>query len=908
MRFIFEDEGEKLFHYGTPRHSGRYPWGSGDNPYQHNGPALISTVTDMRKSGKYSSDTEIARELGMKSSEFRTRLSVARNEQRAARSAEAFRLREKGMSTQAIADRMGIPEPTVRTLLDPHVKVRTSLTQDTADQLKKYVDKKKYVDVGAGSEIDLGVSKERLKNALTILQDEGYVVKKIQVQQAGTNFKTTVKVLAQPGTETPDIYKNKQKIKPINETIVKDGKTMLGIEPPVSVDPKRVQIRYAEDHGTDKDGVIELRRGVDDISLGGAEYAQVRIAVNDTHYLKGMAVYSDNLPKGVDIVFNTNKHKGTPMLGDKDNTVLKPLKTDKDNPFGASIKGEDEIKVAQRYYTDKNGEKKLSCINIVNEPGDWEKWSKNLASQFLSKQPPSLAKQQLNLAYTQRREEFEEIKNLTNPALKKKMLESFSDECDSAAVKLKAAALPRQSTSVILPVPDMKDNEVYAPRYRDGEQIALVRYPHQGKFEIPILTVNNNQKSARKMIPPDSPDAIGINMNVAQRLSGADFDGDTVICIPTKGINIKSEPQLKALEGFDPKEAYPGYPGMKKMNNATKQREMGIVSNLITDMTLIGAPADEMARAVKHAQVVIDAEKHGLNYKQSEIDNGIAELKKKYQVKPDGRSGGASTIISRAKGEARVPVRKIYNINRDVDPDTGEKIYRYTGESYIDKKTGATKIRTQKSTQMAEAKDAMELVSAGRYPMELIYADHANKLKALANEARKEYITTPSTPRSPSAAKEYKPEVDSLKAKLNIALQNAPRERQAQLLASHKIESMLKDNPDMDKGELKRARGQALGAARAKVGAKKQSIEITEREWQAIQAGAVSTNVQMQIFSNTDLDRLKELATPRQTKTVSNARAATIRAMLASGYTMSQVADQFGLSVSTVSKIANNKS
>ena len=35
---IFEDE---LAHYGTPRHSGRYPWGSGDDPYQHEGEIFV---------------------------------------------------------------------------------------------------------------------------------------------------------------------------------------------------------------------------------------------------------------------------------------------------------------------------------------------------------------------------------------------------------------------------------------------------------------------------------------------------------------------------------------------------------------------------------------------------------------------------------------------------------------------------------------------------------------------------------------------------------------------------------------------------------------------------------------------------------------------------------------------------
>ena len=38
-------------------------------------------------------------------------------------------------------------------------------------------------------------------------------------------------------------------------------------------------------------------------------------------------------------------------------------------------------------------------------------------------------------------------------------------------------------------IPSMKENEVYAPNYKNGEQVALIRYPHAGTFEIPILTV-----------------------------------------------------------------------------------------------------------------------------------------------------------------------------------------------------------------------------------------------------------------------------------------------------------------------------------------------------------------------------------------------------------------------------------
>ena len=110
--------------------------------------------------------------------------------------------------------------------------------------------------------------------------------------------------------------------------------------------------------------------------------------VDGTHYLKGMAVYSDNLPDGVDIMFNTNKTKKVSKMD-----TLKEVKSDPDNPFGALIKAG-----GQSYYIDSNGEKKLSPINKTREEGDWNEWADKLPSQFLSKQNLKLLKEQLGLA------------------------------------------------------------------------------------------------------------------------------------------------------------------------------------------------------------------------------------------------------------------------------------------------------------------------------------------------------------------------------------------------------------------------------------------------------------------------------------------------------------------------------
>lgn len=876
------DNKEELKHYGTPRESGRYPWGSGENAYQRN-KGFLGYVDDLKKKGM--SEAEIARGLGMSTTELRAKKSIARSENRQADAAQALRLKNKGYSNVAIGERMGLNESSVRALLNPALQERSEITKTTANLLKDRVNEKGYIDVGSGVENHLGISRTKLKTSISMLQDEGYTVHYIPVEQLGTGKNTSIMVLAKPDTSYSEVYKNKDKIKMINDYSEDGGRTYLGIEPPKSVDSKRVQVRYAEDGGILKDGVIELRRGVDDISLGNSKYAQVRIAVDGTHYLKGMAMYSDNMPDGVDIVFNTNKHNTVSKMD-----ALKAMKDDPDNPFGATVR--------QRHYIDSDGKSQLSALNIVNEEGDWGNWSKSLSSQMLSKQTPNLAKKQLDLAFNIKQEEFDEIMALTNPAVKKKLLESFADDCDSSAVHLKAAALPRQGSHVILPFPDMKENEIYAPNYRDGESVVLIRYPHGGTFEIPQLTVNNKHVGANKAIH-NAKDAVGINSKVAERLSGADFDGDTVLVIPNKGGVIKTSSPLKGLKDFDPKEAYPAYEGMPKMSSRTKQMKMGDVSNLITDMTIKGATPEEICRAVRHSMVVIDAEKHHLNYKQSYIDNGIGELKKKYQ---GSERAGASTLVSRASSEKRVGDRKEKSV-RDMTPDeyndykSGKKIYEYTGDTYTGK-NGKQTPRTTKSTKMAEVDDAFDL-SSGTV-MESVYATHANKLKALANKARKESIETDYIPYSPSAKKVYEAEVDSLKAKLNIALKNAPLERQAQLLANTVVSAKKKANPDMDAEDIKRLKGQALAEARARTGAKKQRIDISDNEWRAIQAGAVSTNTLTKILNNTDLDKVKQLATPRSSSSVTPAKAAKARSMLASGYSQAEVADAIGVSVNTL--------
>ena len=911
---------EILMHYGMPRRSGRYPWGSGDNPYQHSGD-FLSRVDELKKSGL--SETEIARAMGFvdpktgrtQTTQLRVQISLAKDERRTLLVERAKSLREDGLSLNEIAKEMGFKnDSSVRSLLNKDSEVRMNQAKATADIIKKEIDSKGMIDVGVGVERELGISKEKLNEALYILELEGYPVYGGRVDQAtNPGKKTTLRVICPPGTEHKEIY-NYDQIHSLKDYVSHDGGDTY--DPkfvyPKSMDSKRLQVCYAEDGGELKDGIVEIRRGVDDLSLGESHYAQVRILVDGTHYIKGMAVYSDDLPNGVDVRFNTNKKKGTPKM-----EVLKPIKDDPDNPFGSLIKEgvndpdhPNDTRGGQSYYYDKNGKKQLSLINKRAEEGDWGEWSNKLPSQFLSKQSLQLIRKQLDLAASDKQAEFDEICSLTNPTVKKVLLQSFSDDCDSAAVHLQAASLPRQRYQVILPLTSIKDNEVYAPNYNDGETVALIRYPHGGTFEIPILKVNNKQAEGRRVLGNTPIDAIGINKKVADRLSGADFDGDTVMVIPCNSsssrVKIVSTPQLKGLEGFDPKmeygtikrgDDYYNSDGQKIRVMKNTQTEMGKISNLITDMTLKGATQDELARAVRHSMVVIDAEKHKLDYKKSEQDNGITALKKKYQAHEDDSGyGGASTLISRAKSETSVLKRKGSPI---IDKETGEQKWKTVQEEYVDK-NGRVRVRTQRSTRMAETRDARTLSSGT--PQEEAYADYANRMKTLANEARKVMVNTGKIAYSASAKKIYQAEVDSLMSKLNVSLKNAPRERQAQTIANSVVAAKKQDNPDMTKAEIRKANQQALTAARNSVGAKRTLIDISDREWEAIQAGAISENRLYQILNHTDIDAIRQRATPRATTSLSQAKISRIRAYNESGYTTQEIATALGISTSTVSK------
>lgn len=920
MDFFEEVEADAfLYHVGVKYRSGRYPYGSGENPYQHD-IDFVNRVKSLKKQGL--TEIEIAKAEGYNSTtDFRKAYSNARNEYASWEHDRAKSMAGDGKTAVEIAVALGYPksyESKIRYWLKSDTMARTTRARQTADILAKEVAQKKAIDVSAGVETEMGVSKQVLDNAIALAVEDGMVLRKIRIPNATNPGKyTTTNVLCDPDLPKDYIYKDKSRIQSVGEYhSVDGGQRWDHREYPASVDSSRIAIRYGDQGGLERDGVIELRPGVKDLNLGEAHYAQVRIMVDGTHYLKGMAMYSDDLPEGVDIRFNTNKKSGTDMK-----KVLKPIKDDPDHPFGAYIKAN-----GQSHYIGDDGKEHLSAINKLKEEGDWDTMAKNLSSQFLSKQPMRLINQQLKLSYDDKIAEFDEINSLTNNAIKRKMLLSFADECDSAAVHMKAAAFPRQTTRVILPSTTIKEGECYIPTLENGETVYLIRYPHAGTFEIPKLVVNNKNAGAKKIFG-NATDAIGIGLKTAEQLSGADFDGDTVIVIPDNpNINIRTRKPFQELVDFDPKttygstskvitnrkgeqeEVYYNNAGIrfKPMSEKQKQNEMGKISNLITDMTLRDPSDEELIRATKHSMVVIDAVKHHLDYKQSYRDNRIDQLVDKYQRHADDptKSGGASTLISKHKQDVRVPERQGSGI---IDRETGEKKYRESGRTYIDKKTGKEKMATTESKLVLETKDVRTL-STGT-AQENAYADYCNKLKALANRARKEYINTPLPKKDPSAEKIYSKEVAELDAELTLAKLNKPKERRAQAIADSVIEAKKKAYPELalkeNKDQLNKIRRYAIEDARAAVGAKGHKIEITDQQWKAIQAGAISGTKLTEILGYADSDKLKERAMPKTKTELSSSKVNQIKSMSNSGYTIAEIANRIGCSTSTVSKYVN---
>ena len=966
----------ELYHRGTPHvgripHSGRYPWLTGAKYRNEDGSIKESVLKNLKFNEKYElwkqeglSESEMAKKLNISQNEFRMRRSIAQAEEEAALINWARYLKnEKYLTNEQIGRRIGgndnpLPESTIRGWLKRDGELRNQTLQTVVDVLEEKVKNGEMIDIGKGANLTFGVTQTTFDTALLMLEDKGYAIGTLSVPQPNSPGKsTTLKYIAPEGTTVKDAWLNRDEIKPLDGYSPDNGLQYQKIHYPQSISSDRVYVMFEEDGGTARDGMIGIREGVKDLSLGNSTYAQVRIAVDDKLYCKGMAFYDDSIPKGYDVCVYSNKSKEKGLEG-----ALKPMKDDKEYPFGAVIKAN-----GQNYYKDESGKFvkqgdiyvlddknkikgerfSLGALNKLNEEGDWANYSKRLPAQFLSKQRLELINNQLDLTYKKQVEDYERIMALDNPVVKQKLLEDFAKSCDKAARHLDAASLPRQETKVLMAMPSLKDNECYCPTIKDGTKVALVRYPHGGIFEIPILTVNNKNAEAKKILG-NAIDAIGINSNSASILSGADFDGDNCTVIPLSGKikidtdDINNNNRYPGLKGFNPSEEYKAYPGMKVIKPDQKQKQMGIVTNLITDMHVQGASTEEITRAVKHSMVIIDSEKHKLNWKLSEKVNGIEELKKKYQINPDSKKGyGSSTTLLSKLGNATVQVNELETVkyNKDGklvrsfgkgDPESGKMLYRETGATYKTYKKDSKgnpvldengnkilieKKRTSKVSPLDLVDDARKLMSGPKdengfglgTPQELAYANHINKMVALSNSARKESLSMDMYKVDSQAAKTYAKEVATLNAKLNLAEKNKPLERRAQVLTNTRIETLTKNDPSLydkdKKDKFKKIKSRILNEARSDVGAKKIQITFTDKEWEAVQAHAISATKLSRMLNNADMDVVRKLATPKKdTPALTAAKIGTIRSMKNSGYTIADIAEKMNVSTSTISK------
>lgn len=1065
--------------------SGRYPWGSGNRKHQHEWD-LKSRIEKYEASGM--SDSTIAKELGLYQLDFKGNPKLDANGNPLGSSKRLKAVRQ--IATNAVKMDEGeevawylgttnpqtgkaytyteiarilyndpVKESKVRSIWKTYQTGNQNKVTQVVEALKERVAQSKYIDVGSGTELQFddpnglhGISSERLDTALEMLQIEGYTVAKVDLQQVTGKNKTTFKVLAAPGTTQGDIYKHMLEIEEINGVGGIHNKAIIdGVKPPVAIDLSRVAIKYAEQGGTEQDGLIQIRAVKDangnlvaaapDLSLGNARYGQIRIAVNGgkecitednptgLKYIKGMAVYSEDIPDGFDILVNSNKSQAKgPQKALKDLGDINER-----DPFGSAV-------VQTQYIDPTTGKRMQSAINFVGSKpddmhveGSWSNWNKNLASQFLAKQPLGLIQQQLNIKMQTSESELKDIMALNNPAVKKKLLQDFADQCDASAADLKAAPIPGQSVKVLLPCKTLKDSECYCPSMDNGSTVAIVRFPHEGPWEIKVAKVNNGNEEGKKMFG-NGQDAIGINHNSASILSGADFDGDTGVVIPMTKRNSKGElvkvndistwEQLgrdvqKQMEGFDPTEKYStdnprfskmvdkhGHPTYHVETEEEKQMNMGIVANLMTDMVQKGCQDPvELGNVTKFNQVVIDGHKHELNVDQAKQDLHIDEYHLKYQGKVQG---GASTILSRAKSPVEINERRPFSgyinpetgnrvrngvdiktgvkvdnavkVTNGINTLTGEKVWEDTGkqervnekvrvpapQGYVWKdpntgkehsnykymrdpngkevyqtKTGSIykdedgyyqydkgklredgtpnyvwikgALKDKKTTikKMDYYSDARELMSKD-HPSEVekVYADYANHQKALANRARKEIFNAGTIKKNKEAREKYAPEVESLSKKLYLAQTNSYMERQAQLCATSMMNAWYQDHRNASKDKVKKQKTQAMNAARQALGAGGKQIKFTEKEWEAVNAGAISESMLNQILRKADKENYTRLATPKA-KRISDSTIDRIKELYSGKngkqYSIPEIAAYTGYSLATINSAINNK-
>lgn len=105
-----------------------------------------------------------------------------------------------------------------------------------------------------------------------------------------------------------------------------------------------------------------------------------------------------------------------------------------------------------------------------------------------------------------------------------------------------------------------------------------------------------------------------------------------------------------------------------------------------------------------------------------------------------------------------------------------------------------------------------------------------------------------------------------------------------------------------DKKVIKKISSVEMQRARDSVGAsgRKSKVTFTDREWEAVQAGAISDNMLTKFLNSSDSDEIVKRAMPKTTTALSSAKVNKAKAMLRGGYTYEEIAKACGVPKSTI--------
>ena len=161
-------------------------------------------------------------------------------------------------------------------------------------------------------------------------------------------------------------------------------------------------------------------------------------------------------------------------------------------------------------------------------------------------------------------------------------------------------------------------------------------------------------------------------------------------------------------------------------------------------------------------------------------------------------------------------------------------------------------------------------------------------------------------------AQKYSEEVDSLNNKLRKAQMNRPREREAQFMANilfeEKKAALTEAGEELDKEDERKLRDRLIKKTRAICGAARYTIPISDKEWEAIQNGALSHTKVAKILERADADQVRQRATPKKQFEWTNAKQNIALTMANSGWTMAEIAERLGTSTTTIAKCLDERS